>query len=78
MSKCEFCDDTGYYGDNGPGIAGNTEWHPCDECEADPTKCECFFWCRVDNTLSELNMPPMHHPHCNRYSTEDELKEEMD
>jgi len=30
--SCEFCNDTGYYGDNCPGIAGNSEWHECDEC----------------------------------------------
>jgi len=29
---CDACNDTGYYGDNGPGIAGNGEWHECDEC----------------------------------------------
>jgi hypothetical protein len=32
MPECEYCDDTGYYGDNGPGIDGNTEYHPCDQC----------------------------------------------
>ncbi len=33
--KCEYCYDTGYYGDNGPGIRGNREYHPCDMCRAD-------------------------------------------
>jgi hypothetical protein len=32
MPKCDYCYDTGYYGDNGPGIAGNTEYQQCDEC----------------------------------------------
>ena len=27
---CEWCHDTGWYGDNGPGIEGNTEYLPCD------------------------------------------------
>lgn len=27
---CELCRDTGWYGDNGPGIRGNTEYVPCD------------------------------------------------
>jgi hypothetical protein len=35
--KCEVCCDTGYYGDNGPGIKGNTEYHPCDICQKLPT-----------------------------------------
>ena len=29
---CEACADTGWYGDNGPGIKGNRECHPCDQC----------------------------------------------
>jgi hypothetical protein len=32
MSECEYCEGTGYYGDNGPGITGNTEYHGCDMC----------------------------------------------
>lgn len=31
---CEACGGTGYYGDNGPGIAGNTEYCACDQCPA--------------------------------------------
>jgi len=31
-AKCEACNDTGYYGDNGPGIRGNREYQPCDQC----------------------------------------------
>ena len=40
MSKpqCEYCHDTGYYGDLGPGIRGNREWMPCDMCDATPQK----------------------------------------
>jgi len=30
--KCEQCRDTGYYGDNGPGIKGNREYIRC-ECK---------------------------------------------
>lgn len=29
---CEECHDTGYVGDNGPGIRGNREYAPC-ECD---------------------------------------------
>lgn len=31
--KCELCHDTGWYGDNGPGIKGNREYIRC-ECKA--------------------------------------------
>ena len=30
--KCEDCNDTGWYGDNGPGRKDNREYHPCDSC----------------------------------------------
>jgi len=33
--NCEICEDTGFYGDNGPGFIGNHEWNPCDECDAE-------------------------------------------
>ena len=32
--KCEECNDTGYYGDNGPGRKNNNEFQPCDCCTA--------------------------------------------
>ena len=28
--KCELCYDTGWYGDNGPGIKGNKEYQRCE------------------------------------------------
>jgi hypothetical protein len=28
--KCELCNDTGFYGDNGPGQKGNREYVQCD------------------------------------------------
>ena len=28
--KCELCQDTGWYGDNGPGIKGNREYVRCE------------------------------------------------
>jgi len=30
--KCEFCADTGYYGNNGAGCAGNAKIKECDSC----------------------------------------------
>ena len=32
--QCEECHDTGYFGDMGPGRAGNNEYVPCD-CRRD-------------------------------------------
>ena len=34
--RCEYCNDSGYYGDNGPGLLGNTEAHECDQCAVVP------------------------------------------
>jgi len=31
---CEYCNNTGYYGDNGPGVRGNTEYMRCDMCSS--------------------------------------------
>jgi hypothetical protein len=31
-ARCEVCDGTGFYGDNGPGVRGNREYQPCDQC----------------------------------------------
>lgn len=28
--NCPDCHGTGWYGDNGPGIKGNSEWCPCE------------------------------------------------
>lgn len=30
MPKCELCNDTGWYGDNGAGIKGNSEIIQCE------------------------------------------------
>jgi len=37
-TQCGFCRGTGFYGDNGPGIAGNNEYHECDHCGPPPPK----------------------------------------
>jgi hypothetical protein len=41
--RCEYCHDTGWYGNNGPGMRGNSEYHPCDMCKApqQPERCAC-------------------------------------
>lgn len=61
--NCEHCHDTGYVGDNGPGLEGNREVQPCDQCDSNPAKCECQMWAR-EYTREELNQPPTHHPNC--------------
>jgi len=62
--KCEYCKGTGYYGDNGPGIEGNEEYHECEQCKVDPENCDCRFWARTDLTLDEYSGPLRHHPRC--------------
>lgn len=32
MAKCDLCGGTGWYGDQGPGMAGNSEYQPCEQC----------------------------------------------
>jgi predicted Zn-ribbon and HTH transcriptional regulator len=43
MNKCEDCNGTGWYGDNGPGIAGNNEYR----------KCECGGWLESRPTINK-------------------------
>ena len=35
---CEECNDTGWVGDNGPGISGNNEYEPRSLCKQKPQK----------------------------------------
>ncbi len=45
-TPCEYCHGTGYYGDNGPGIEGNGEYHECDQCERGADR---KHWARLIN-----------------------------
>jgi hypothetical protein len=38
--NCEYCRGTGWYGDHGPGIKGNSEYMPCDMCGKPPAEKE--------------------------------------
>ena len=68
-SGCETCQGTGWYGENGPGIIGNTEFYRCD-CGAD-NKCRCGWhtyklydnipWCRECNLEADLEVCKLHH-----------------
>jgi hypothetical protein len=40
MAKCDLCGGTGWYGDQGPGMAGNSEYQPCEQCR--PCRAECY------------------------------------
>jgi hypothetical protein len=67
--KCEDCRGTGWYGDNGPGIIGNSEFHEC-ECGAND-KCAVgahpyvlyggIEWCRICNRQADLIVCRMQH-----------------
>lgn len=39
IPECEACKNTGYYGDNGPGVDGNNEWMQCDHRHIDWVIC---------------------------------------
>ncbi len=75
--KCENCRDTGWYGDNGPGIVGNHEFHRCECGVID--KCTSGIhryvevggipWCRAcdreaDTDICRLNALPEPCPKC--------------
>ncbi|MCP4536023.1 MAG: hypothetical protein GY832_02655 [Chloroflexi bacterium] len=45
--RCEYCDDTGWYGDKGPGMRGNSEYMPCDMCEAHGSECVPPHWTKA-------------------------------
>jgi hypothetical protein len=51
--ECELCNGTGFHGDNGPGIEGNSEWNPC-ECNKTSEKCRRTFQqdCHVCDDLT--------------------------
>ena len=61
---CKLCNDTGYYGDNGPGQKGNNEWVHC-ECRSFPkpdthTSTEQmirYFRAQLDHTPTEFDWP---------------------
>jgi len=43
---CELCKNTGWYGDNGPGIKGNREYIPCE--------CRSIWREAMDNATRDL------------------------
>ena len=70
VGQCEDCAGTGWYGDNGPGILCNSEFHRCD-CG---TVERCSFgwhkyiehggvpWCEECNREADLDICRLHHP----------------
>lgn len=49
--KCDACADTGWYGDNGPGLEGNSEHVPCDQCDRGKDRKNQARAIRVDSPL---------------------------
>jgi len=68
--QCDKCDGTGWYGDNGPGILGNTEFVECD-CGT-TTKCmvgshkyrviDSVAWCDTCNLEVDVTVCKLSHP----------------
>ena len=50
--KCEMCNGTGFVGDNGPGIKGNSEYVPC-ECAEKNVKPANSTWERIAELEAE-------------------------
>ena len=69
-AACDDCHDTGWYGDNGPGVIGNEEFHRC-ECGASE-KCsigahryvmvDTVPWCETCNREADLSVCRLSHP----------------
>lgn len=69
MVNCNDCEDTGWLGDNGPGVKGNNEVVRCD-CEAKGEKCSvgCHSyvwygdipWCDECNLEADLTICRLH------------------
>ena len=51
-ADCEMCNGTGWYGDNGPGIKGNREYH----------ECECRYETKTDSKSLGVTVPTRHGP----------------
>jgi hypothetical protein len=70
VGQCEDCDGTGWYGDNGPGIIGNSEFVRCD-CGTGE-KCMCGYhpyievggyipWCEICNREADMDICRINH-----------------
>jgi len=65
---CEDCAGTGWYGDNGPGIIGNSEFVRCDCGEGE--KCSSGYhdyieignvpWCQKCNREADMSICRLH------------------
>ncbi len=68
--KCEACAGTGWYGDNGPGIRGNSEYVRCDCGTGENEKCRVGFhryvligrvpWCEICNREADMEICRSH------------------
>ena len=69
-AACDDCHDTGWYGDNGPGVIGNEEFQRC-ECGVSE-KCsvgvhryvmvDTVPWCETCNREADLSVCRLSHP----------------
>ena len=87
VGQCEDCAGTGWYGDNGPGIPGNSEIVRCD-CAAN-AKCRCGYhkyreiagipWCDECGLEADLSVCKLTHRMPNKeLSTTTEVNDELD
>jgi hypothetical protein len=64
METCDDCAGTGWYGDNGPGVVGNSEFVRCDCGTGEKCGIGCHpyiviggvAWCRLCNREADLEI----------------------
>jgi hypothetical protein len=69
METCDDCAGTGWYGDNGPGVAGNSEFVRCDCGASEKCSIGCHpyiviggvAWCRLCNREADLEICRINH-----------------
>ena len=70
--KCETCYDTGYYGDNGPGRKGNTEYTRCD-CQED-VSCTTHHACKcIQERLDRIEAVWQKYKHMDKVMCDTEI-----
>ena len=69
METCDDCAGTGWYGDNGPGVVGNSEFVRCDCGASEKCSIGCHpyiviggvAWCRFCNREADLEICRINH-----------------
>jgi len=75
--KCEKCHDSGFYGDNGPGRKGNTEYTRCD-CQED-MPCTTHHMCNcIQERLDRIEAVYEKYKHLDKVLSDYRLMDDLD